>query len=97
VSSSEAFPPNDDYTDPVAAHGYPNYQGRLLAGSARVANTELVILVHQHYADAVAPYQGYFYRFLGWVGGAVVVGFGLFLALRRLWSRRAPNRKSSAQ
>ena len=88
-TSFEAFDPDDDYTDPVAEHGYPDYEGRWLSASARVANTELVILVQQRYADAVAPLRGFFHRFLAWVGGTVGVGFGLFIALRRLWSRRA--------
>jgi hypothetical protein len=68
----------------------------MLTGSARVANTELVVLVQQRYDAAVAPHQGAFHRFVVWIGATVVVGFVSLVLLRWLAARRARTGKVSA-
>jgi serine/threonine-protein kinase len=72
-----------DDIDPVDADG-----GRMLTGSARVANTELVVLVQQRYDAAVTPHQGEFHRFAAWVASTVAVGFVSLVLLRWLAARR---------
>jgi hypothetical protein len=86
----------DNDIDPVAEHGHPEFGVRWLTGSARVANTELVVLVQQKYDDAVAPHQGHFLLFVVWVGGVAAIGFVSFAVLRWLASRGARARKSPA-
>jgi hypothetical protein len=83
------FPSDDNYEDPVAEHGHPQMAGRWLTGSARVGNTELVVLIQQRYDEAVAPYRELFRRLLAWVAGALVVGvlFAAALRWRKLRSR----------
>jgi hypothetical protein len=75
------FQADDDFADPVAAH-HPEYAGRWLAGFAKVPDTELVVLVEQPYAEAVAPYRAFFRRFLEWVAGAAI---GAALLVAGLW------------
>jgi eukaryotic-like serine/threonine-protein kinase len=80
------FPAETDYQDPVAENGHPEYQGRWLTGSARVGNSELVVLVQQRYDQAVTPYAGIFERFLAWVSGLLALGglgFLIVLAVRK--------------
>jgi hypothetical protein len=69
--TAQLFPRTDDYRDPAADHGYPEYAGRWLAGSARVGNTGLVVVVQQKAADAVAPQAAFFGRLAAWAGGVV--------------------------
>jgi serine/threonine-protein kinase len=84
---------DQDYRDPVAEHGYPEYSGRWLTGSARVGNTEMVVIVQQRYEVAVAP-QRRFFRRLGALAGAVLGGAVLGVAgvwmVRRRRTRSAP-------
>jgi len=74
--------------DPAATAGHPEYEGKWLAGAARVGNTELVVLVQQRYRDAVGRYVDFYFRFLGWAGGAIVVAMVAFVAVRLLRRRR---------
>ena len=60
----------------------------------RVANTELVVIVQQRYAVAVAPHQGIFGQFVAWMVGTIVVGAGVFALLRKVVDRRIRSRKS---
>jgi serine/threonine-protein kinase len=83
------FPADENYHDPVADYGHPEYGGRWLTGSARVGHTELVVQVQQRYDEAVAPHRSYFRRFLAWVGGALLVGVAGFLGLRLRTRRRS--------
>jgi serine/threonine-protein kinase len=96
TTSAAPFAQDKDYRDPVADSGHPEFGGRMLTGSARVANTELVVLVQQRHDEAVAPHQGLFRRFVAWVIGAVAAGLVSFAVLRRLASRRAPAGNPSA-
>src|SRR5262249_34024950 len=85
-----AFEHDDDYTDPVGAT-HPEYRGRWLVGFAPVGNTELVVRIQQRYDEAVAPLRAFLRRFLTWVGGAALMGAGLFAALWYVRSRRQPS------
>jgi serine/threonine-protein kinase len=88
--SPPPFPPNDDYHDPVADNGYRDYDRRWLNASARVANTELVVLVQQRYDVAVAPHQGQFGSFVVWIAATGMLGLVSLVVLRWLAARRAP-------
>jgi hypothetical protein len=77
----------------VGEQGHPEYRSRWLTGSARVANTELVVLVQRDYNEAVAPHQGLFHRFLALAGTLAAAGLVSFAALRWLGSRRGTVRK----
>ena len=88
ASSPPPFASDDDYADPVAEHGHPEFSGRWLTGSARVGNTELIILVQQRYEEAVAPYQAFVRRFLLIAGGLVGLVLLSLLSLRMLQARR---------
>ncbi len=81
------FPPDRDYRDPFA-DADPTYAGRWLTGSARVGNTELVVVVQQRYADAVTPHRSLLRRSLTWLGAAVAVGLAAFAVLRVMRTRR---------
>ena len=60
--------------------------------SARVPDTDLVVVVQQPYEEAVAPHRAFFRRFLEWVAGAAVVGV---LLVGGLWLARSRHKKSS--
>jgi hypothetical protein len=81
------FLPDPDYRDPFGEVD-SSYKGRWLTGSARVGNTELVIVVQQRYADAVTRHRSLLRRALAWLGMAVAVGLAAFVALRLLRSPR---------
>jgi eukaryotic-like serine/threonine-protein kinase len=81
------FPPDRDYRDPLAESN-PAYAGRWLTGSARVGNTELVVVVQQRYSDAWKPHRSLLRRSLTWLGAAVAVGLVAFAALRLMRSPR---------
>jgi serine/threonine-protein kinase len=74
------FPPDRDYRDPFGSEA--GFGGRWLTGSARVGNTELVVVVQQRYSDAVTPARSLLLRSLTWLGSAVVVWLGLMVALQ---------------
>ncbi len=82
------FPPDDNYRDPVA-HDHPDYAGRWLTGSARVGNTEMVVVVQQKDESAVAPQAAFFQRFAAWAGGVAVSALLLFVALSVVRVQRA--------
>ena len=80
------FAANRNYRDPLAALN-PSFAGRWLTGSARVGDTNLVVVVQQKYDDAVSPQRSFIRRFAAWVGGALAVGLLSFVAFRRLRGR----------
>jgi eukaryotic-like serine/threonine-protein kinase len=82
------FVSDDDYADPVAERGHPEFSGRWLTGSARVGNTELIVLVQQRYEEAVAPYQAFVRRFLLIAGGLIGLVLLSLVGLRLLQARR---------
>lgn len=88
ASSPPPFASDDDYADPVAEHGHPEFSGRWLTGSARVGNTELIVLVQQRYDEAVAPYQAFIRRFLLMAGGLIGLVLLSLAALRLIQARR---------
>jgi eukaryotic-like serine/threonine-protein kinase len=88
-SEARPFPPDRDYRDPFA-ESHPEYAGRWLTGSARVGNTELVVVVQQRYSDAVAPHRSLLRRWLTWLGAAVAVGLGAFAVLRLMRTAGTP-------
>jgi len=88
ASGPPPFASDDDYADPVADHGHPEFSGRWLTGSARVGNTELIVLVQQRYEEAVAPYQAIIRRFLLIAGGLVGLVLLSLVGLRLIQARR---------
>ena len=88
ASGPPPFPADDDYADPVAEHGHSEFSGRWLTGSARVGNTELIVLVQQRYEEAVAPYQAFIRRFLLIAGGLVGLVLLSLVGLRLIQARR---------
>lgn len=88
ASGPPPFAADDDYADPVAEHGHPEFSGRWLTGSARVGNTELIVLVQQRYEEAVAPYQAFIRRFLLIAGGLVGLVLLSLVGLRLIQARR---------
>lgn len=80
--------PDDDFVDPVAAT-HPEFEGRWLAGFAPVPHTDLVVLVEQPYAEAVAPFRAFFRRFLEWFAAAAVLAAVLVAGLWLVRHRRA--------
>jgi serine/threonine-protein kinase len=95
LNEARPFLHDRDYRDPFA-EANPAYAGRWLTGSARVGNTELVVVVQQRYADAVTPHRSLLRRALTWLGAAVAVGLVAFLALRLMRSRRLSLRARTA-
>jgi serine/threonine-protein kinase len=83
------FERNANYKDPFADRDTA-YKGRWLYGSARVGNTELVVVVQQRYETAVTPHLTFVRRFVSWVAGAFGIGLLAFLVFRQLGPRRAP-------
>jgi serine/threonine-protein kinase len=75
------FPPDRDYRDPFAATN-PDYAGRWLTGSARVGNSELVVVVQQRYSDSITPHRSLLRRSLSWLAAAGGVGLLTFAGLR---------------
>jgi len=71
ASGPPPFASDDNYVDPVAEYGHPDFSGRWLTGSARVGNTELIVLVQQRYEEAVAPYRAFIRRFLLMAGALI--------------------------
>ncbi|HMF16375.1 MAG TPA: protein kinase, partial [Gemmataceae bacterium] len=75
----QAFTPEEagikDYVDPVGARD-AEFEGRWLAGFAPVGNTELVVIVQQHYDDSIAPGRG-----IIWSGAAVLLGVLFIVAI----------------
>lgn len=88
ASGPPPFMSDDDYADPVAEHGHPEFSGRWLTGSARVGNTELIVLVQQRYEEAVAPFQAFLRRFLLIAGGLVGLVLLSLAGLRLIQARR---------
>ena len=88
ASGPPPFPADDDYADPVAENGHPEFSGRWLTGSARVGNTELIVLVQQRYEEAVAPYQAFLRRFFLIAGGLVGLVLLSLVGLRLIQARR---------
>jgi serine/threonine-protein kinase len=88
ASGLPPFAADDDYADPVAEHGHPEFSGRWLTGSARVGNTELIVLVQQRYEEAVAPYQAFLHRFFLIAGGLVGLVLLSLVGLRLVQARR---------
>jgi serine/threonine-protein kinase len=88
---------DQDYLDPVAGHGYPEYAGRWLTGSARVGNTEMVVIVQQRYEVAVAPQRRFFRRLGAWAGAVFISAVVLFAVVRLVRARwgRIPAELSS--
>jgi serine/threonine-protein kinase len=89
----DAFSQDADYHDPAADQD-PAYAGRWLAGSARVGNTEMVVVAQQKYEQAVAPQKRFLNRLLWWCGGvlaaAAVAAAAVRLARRRPGSGLVP-------
>jgi serine/threonine-protein kinase len=96
ASGPPPFPADDNSTDPVAEHGHSEFAARWLTGSARVGNTELIVLIQQRYEEAVAPYQAFIRRFLQIAGGLIglvllsLVGLRLIAAHRRRQAASPP-------
>jgi serine/threonine-protein kinase len=82
------FAQDQNYSDPVAGHGHPDFADRWLTGSARVGNTEMVVIVQQRDGEAVAAPGTFFRRFAVWSGGVAALGFVLFAALSVVRARR---------
>ncbi len=91
ASGPAPFASDDDYVDPVAGYGHSEFSGRWLTGSARVGNTEMIVLVQQRYEEAVAPYQAFIRRFLLIAGGLVGLVLLSVVGLRLIQSRRSRN------
>ncbi len=91
ASGPPPFASDDAYADPVAEHGHPEFSGRWLTGSARVGNTELIVLVQQRYEEAVAPYQTFIRRFLLIAGGLVGLVLLSLAGLRLIQAHRLRN------
>ncbi|HEX4614216.1 MAG TPA: protein kinase, partial [Urbifossiella sp.] len=83
------FAQDQNYSDPVADHGHPDFADRWLTGSARVGNTEMVVVVQQRDRDAVAAPRAFFRRFAVWSGGLAALGLALFAAFAAVRARRA--------
>ncbi|CAN5311617.1 hypothetical protein BH11PLA2_BH11PLA2_27070 [soil metagenome] len=83
------FAQNQNYRDPVTETGQPDFAERWLSGSARVGNTELVVVVQQRDSVAVAAQRSFFVRFAAWAGGVAVLGLFLFIGLSIVRARRA--------
>ncbi len=88
ASGPPPFASDDDYADPVAEHGHSEFSGRWLTGSARVGNTEMIVLVQQRYEESVAPYQAFIRRFLLIAGGLVGLVLLSLAGLRLVQARR---------
>lgn len=80
------FPPQRDYADPFAEVDRA-YAGRWLTGTARVGNTELVVVVQQRYSDSIKTHRSLLGRSLTWFAAALLIGAVTFGALRLM--RRA--------
>jgi hypothetical protein len=83
------FAQDQRYRDPVAELGHPDFADRWLTGSARVGNTELVVVVQQKDDVAIAAQQTFFHRFAAWAGGVTALGLVLFVAFSVVRARRA--------
>ena len=83
------FAPDQNYRDPVAASGHPDFAGRWLTGSARVGNTELVVLIQQSDGETISAQKTFFRRFAAWAGGVTAFGLLMFAALSLARARRA--------
>jgi hypothetical protein len=83
------FAPDQNYRDPVAAAGHPDFAGRWLTGSARVGNTELVVVIQQSDGETVAAQRTFFRRFVTWAGGVAALALLLFAALSLARARQA--------
>ncbi len=69
---------SDDHRDPV-----PGFEGRWLAGFARVGQTDYVVVVQTRY-QAIEIVKGWLLRSFGWSVAVVVTGAAIaFAALRR--------------
>jgi hypothetical protein len=92
---ADAFHRDADYRDPAAERS-AEYAGRWLAGSARVGNTELVVVTQQKYEDAMAPQRRFFHRLAWWAGGVLgTAGAALgIVRLARALRRPAPTSES---
>jgi hypothetical protein len=88
ASGPPPFASDEDYADPVAEHGHPEFSGHWLTGSARVGNTELIVLVQQRYEEAVAPYQAFIRRYLLIAGGMIGLVLLSLAGLRLIQARR---------
>ncbi len=77
------------YRDPSTGPRHPDFAARWLTGSARVGNTELVVVVQQKDDVAIAAQQTFFRRFAAWAGGVAALGFVLLVAFSVVRSRRA--------
>jgi hypothetical protein len=95
ASGPPPFLADDDSADPVAEHGHLEFAGRWLTGSARVGNTELIVLIQQRYEEAVAPYQAFLRRFLQIAGGLIGLVL-LSLAGVRLIAAQRKRRSATA-
>ncbi len=83
------FAQDQNYHDPVADHGHPDFADRWLTGSARVGNTEMVVVVQQRDRVAIAAPRTFFRRFAVWAGGIVTLGLVLLAAISSVRARRA--------
>jgi serine/threonine-protein kinase len=88
ASGPPPFPADDNYADPVAEDGHPEFSGRWLTGSARVGNTEFIVLIQQGYEEAVAPYQAFIHRFFLISGGLVGLVLLSLVGLRLIQGRQ---------
>ncbi len=88
ASGPPPFASDDDYADPVAEYGHPEFSGRWLTGSARVGNTELIVLVQRRYEEAVAPYQAFLRRFLLMAGGLAGLVLLCLVGVRLIQARQ---------
>jgi len=86
--SKVAWPPVDDYQDPVASI-VPEYRGRWIAGFAPVGNTGFVIIVQQRYDEALQLDPSTSRNLILWSAGVIAAGIFVFLVL---WRRVRPSK-----
>jgi hypothetical protein len=85
----------DDYQDPLAKPGPDGTKGPWLAGIAPVGSTELSVIVQTRLDTAMELDQRPFRVLVAWsIGGAVLLGAGLFAMMRARGGARRQSLKT---